>query len=75
MKNCISCLWNDQCGELSACEESGLCNGRPCHHYSPIDDTPGCFTYYESILAENIDEYRLVVAEYADGRLEDEDHD
>lgn len=64
MKDCINCLWNDQCGEL--------CGGQ-CDDYSPIDEELSSITYYELMLMESVDEYASVAAEYGDGNQEEYD--
>ena len=73
MELCLSCLWSDQCGRLYQCSCDGTCGEScsfKCNFYSPIDEGPS-FTYYDTVLAENVEEYRLVSAEYGDGRWED----
>lgn len=56
---CESCIWYDKCVAAGVCAED-------CDDYNPADDSDE-LTYYDSILAENISEYRLVEEEYADG--------
>ena len=58
----MNCLWRDQCDE----KDSPGCNG-----YTPIDNEEANVAFYKSILAENVAEYRLVIAEYGDGNWED----
>ena len=48
---CNNCLWYEQCGCSTACED-----------YSPIDEQDA-FTYYEAVLVENAAEYSELVAE------------
>lgn len=50
-QTCEGCLWVDQCGQDSRCED-----------YSTADDGDA-FTYYETVLAENAAEYAELVAE------------
>ena len=50
---CDSCIWYEQCG------------GDLCEDYSP-GDGGDAITYYEDILEENEEEYRMVVLQYAD---------
>lgn len=57
--NCCNCIWYDKCMEVGACEPG-------CDDFTPMDDETET-AHYWSILAENADEYRLMVEEYADG--------
>ena len=56
---CENCIWFDKCMAAGV-------NPEDCDDYSPADDSDE-LTYYDSILAENIAEYRLVEEEYSDG--------
>ena len=57
--NCEDCIWYDQCigtGTMTA----------DCDDYTPAEDDG--VAHYDSVLAENVAEYRLVEEEYSDGR-------
>lgn len=57
--NCGNCIWYDKCLEAGACKPG-------CDDHTPMGDEAET-AHYRSILAENADEYRLMVEEYADG--------
>lgn len=64
MRDCLNCLWCDQCGEEGS---------QGCKEYTPIDEDGTAALFYESILAENASEYELFAAEYSDGNWEVDD--
>ncbi len=56
-KTCDGCYWENNCPGESRCDDY-----TPLEHYS-IDE-------YKSILAENLEEYSVIVKEFEDGRSE-----